>query len=261
MSFDLDLAAMPLVWAMGTLALVAAVAGVVNTMAGGGSLLLLPVLVGLGLPPSVANGTLRVGVLVQGAASSLAFRRRGVHDRSVILRLIGPMVVGAAGGTWLATRLPDDLLRPLFGGVLALWAVILVVRPGRFLDPPTQPENPRAGSYLLAFLVGGYGGFLQAGVGFPLMALLVVGLGYPAVRANAAKVALVLGYTLVSLPMFAFAGQVAWREGAAVAIGSLFGGWLGTHWQLQSGARIVRWFVVVTVALSGLAMLVSGLRG
>jgi uncharacterized protein len=259
--FDLDLAAMPVVWAMGTLVVVSAVAGVVNTMAGGGSLLLLPVLVGLGLPPSVANGTLRVGILVQSVTSSLAFRRRGVRERFIVVRLVVPMALGAAGGTWLATRLPDDLLRPIFGGVLALWAIILVVRPGRFLEPPPQPETPGLGMVLVAGLVGVYGGFLQAGVGFPLMAMLVIGLGYPAVRANAAKVALVVGYTLISLPLFAWAGHVAWREGAAIAVGSLVGGWLGTHWQIQSGARIVRWFVVAAVALSGVAMLVSGLRG
>jgi uncharacterized protein len=257
--FDIDLAAMPLAWAMGTLAVVAAAAGVVNTMAGGGSLLLLPVMVGLGLPPSVANGTLRVGVLVQSVTSTLAFRRRQVREEFVVVRLVGPMVLGAAGGTWLATRLPDDLLRPLFGGVLALWAVVLVVRPGRFLEPPPQPEPPGLGSYVVAVFVGLYGGFLQAGVGFPLMAMLVVGLGYPPVRANAAKVALVVGYTLVSLPLFAWAGQVAWKEGAAIALGSLLGGWLGTRWQLEQGARVVRWFVVVAVALSGVLMLLSGL--
>ena len=250
---------LPLPWAMVVLGVTAALAGVVNTMAGGGSLLLLPVLVGLGLPPSVANGTLRVGVLVQGVASTWAFRRRGVRERFVVLRLMVPMAVGAAGGTWLATHLSDELLRPVLGGVLALWAVVLVLRPGRFLAPPEQPRAPGVGTHGLAVLVGAYGGFLQAGVGFPLMALLVLGLGYPAVRANAAKVALVLAYTLVSLPMFAFAGQVAWREGVAVAVGSVVGGWLGTHWQLQAGANVVRWFVVVAVALSGAVMLATGL--
>jgi uncharacterized protein len=253
----IDLANMPVVWALGALVVVSAVAGVVNTMAGGGSLLLLPLLVGLGLPPSVANGTLRVGVLVQSVTSVVAFARRRVSERFIVVRLVGPMMLGAGGGTWLATRLPDDLLRPIFGAALALWAIALVVRPGRFIEPPAQPEAPGLRTYLLAVAVGVYGGFLQAGVGFPLMAMLVVGLGHPPVRANAAKVALVVGYTSLSLPLFAFAGQVAWREGAALAVGSLVGGWVGTHWQLQSGARIVRWFVVVAVAVSGVAMLAT----
>jgi uncharacterized membrane protein YfcA len=112
---------------------------------------------------------------------------------------------------------------------------------------------------VLAVLIGVYGGFLQVGVGFPLLALLVLHMGHPAVQANAIKLALTLGYTLVSLPMFALAGQVAWREGLVLAAGSMVGGWLGTHLQIRGGAKLVRWVVVVAVAASGVAMLQGAL--
>lgn len=237
------------------LAVAGAVASVINTMAGGGSLLTLPLLVAIGLPPGLANGTNRVGVVMQGIASVITFHRRGFRDHRLVARLLVPMMLGAAAGTALATRLSDDLLRVVFGGMLAGWAVLLMLRPGRFLHAPVEPRRAGPLALTIGLLIGVYGGFVQAGVGFPLLALLVLYLGHDAVQANAIKVALVLGFSLVSLPMFALAGQVAWREGLALAAGGLVGGWLGTRLQIRGGAKLVRWVVVMAVAASGVAML------
>jgi uncharacterized protein len=241
------------------LGLAGALASVINAIAGGGSLLTLPLLVALGLPPGLANGTNRVGVITQGIASVAAFHRRGFRDYRVVARLLPPMMLGAAVGTALATRMGDELLRIVFGATLAAWAVLLVVHPGRFLHAPPEPRRAGLPTVVLAVLIGVYGGFLQVGVGFPLLALLVLHLGHPAVQANAIKLALTLGYTLVSLPMFALAGQVAWREGVVLAVGGLVGGWVGTHLQLRGGANLVRWVVVVAVATSGTWMLYEAL--
>lgn len=247
-------------WAgLGVLALAAMVAGIVNSMAGGGSLLTLPALMALGLPAGVANGTNRVGVLVQGIGSALTFHRRGVRPYGAFWRLLPPMLVGAIAGTALATRLSDEWLRVIFGVMLAGWAVLLVFRPSRFLKPEGPPRVAGPGALGLALLVGIYGGFLQAGVGFPTLALLVLVLGHEAVEANAIKVVLILAYTTISLGIFAWAGQVAWREGVALGAGGLLGGWLGTHLQMKAGAALVRWVVVFAVAASGIAMLAGAL--
>jgi uncharacterized membrane protein YfcA len=241
------------------LVVVATIASVVNTMAGGGGLLVLPTLMALGLGPMAANGTMRVGVLAQNVTSVLAFRREGLGDLRLVARLLPAMIVGAGAGAWLATELDEALLRPLFGVVLVLWAVALLLRPARFFSVPEAPLEPGWGSHVASLAIGAYGGFLQVGVGFPLLALLVTGLGHAPVRANAIKVALVLGFTLVSLSMFASAGQVLWREGVALAIGGAIGGWIGAAWQVRAGAEIVRWFVIVTVAVSGAAMLLRAI--
>ncbi len=245
--------------ALALLGVGAMLAAIVNTMAGGGSMLVLPLMLALGLPPGVANGTLRVGVLVQNISAMVTFHRRGERVYGWIARLALPITAGAAGGTVLATRLSDALLLPIIGVLLAGWAVVLLFRPGRFLQAEGEPRDPTWQVYAGAVGVGFYGGFLQVAVGFPLLALLTLGLGLPAVRANAVKIGLVLVYTLVSLPIFAQAGQVAWREGAALAGGAWIGGWLGTRWQLRSGAKVVRWFVVVTATVSGVTMLVRSL--
>lgn len=241
------------------IALVGFVASVINTIAGGGSLLTLPLLVALGLPPGLANGTNRVGVVMQMVASAGTFHRRGFRDYRLFVRLVIPMTLGSLAGAFMATRLHDELLRVVFGVMLAAWAVLLVVRPGRFLHAPPQPRAIGPLALVLSVLVGVYGGFLQAGVGFPLLALFVLYLGYPAVEANAAKSVLTLVYSLVSLPVFMMAGQVAWREGLVLAAGSMVGGWLGTRLQIRAGANLVRWGVVIAVAASGVAMLFDAL--
>lgn len=241
--------------ALALLGLVGCVASVINTMAGGGGLLVLPMLMWLGVPPGAANGTMRVGVIVQNLSSWVTFRRRKQGDLGVVVRLLPAMVAGSLVGAWLATRLSDDLLRPIFGGALVVWAIALVVRPGRFLEVPAEPRAPGIAAQLAAVVIGLYGGFLQAGVGFPLLALLISGLGHAPVRANAIKVALVLGFTLAALPLFAMAGQVVWREALVLATGAMLGGWIGAVWQLrEGGAKVVQWFVVAAVAISGAMM-------
>lgn len=237
------------------LLVVGAIAGVINVMAGGGSFLVLPVLIGLGLPAGVANGTSRLAVATQSAAALATFHRRNVRAYDITARLAAPMIAGALLGSYLATLLDDRLFRPIIGVVLIAWAAILVVKPDRFVRPPDEQREPNTASYLFAVAIGLYGGFLQAGVGFPLIALLSGQLGYDLVRANSVKVTLVLAFTLGALPVFVLADQVAWAPAIVLAIGTVVGAWLGARWQLEKGGAVVRWFVLVMVAVSGVAML------
>lgn len=231
------------------------IAGVINTMAGGGALLVLPILIGLGLPAGVANGSSRLAVATQSAAAAVTFHRRGVRAHRLSAQLAGPMIGGALLGSWLATQIDDWLFRMLLGVMLLVWAVILVVQPDRFLRPPEQQREPNATTYLLAIAVGIYGGALQAAVGFLLIAMLSGQLGYDLVRANSVKVSVVLAYTLVALPVFVLADQVAWVPAIVLAIGTIAGAYLGARWQLEKGSAVVRWFVLVMVVISGVAML------
>lgn len=241
--------------ALVVLAIAGVLAGVINTLAGGGSFLILPLLIGLGMPPTIANGTSRIGVVLQGLSSAWTFHRRGIGEYRITARLAAPLTVGALFGARLATRLDDALLRPVIGVVLVLWALVLAFRPGRFLEPPEEASPPTWRSDLAGLIVGVYGGFLQAGVGFPLLALLIPGLGYHAVTANAIKVRLVLIYSALSLPVFVVADQIVWREGVVLGVGTMIGGWLGAHLQLKAGAWIVRWAVLVMVLVGGLTLL------
>ena len=244
---------------LGLLCLFAAgvAAGVVNSMAGGGSFLTIPILIGLGLPAGAANGTIRVSILSQNATLAATFHNNGVRAHRLTLRLAAPIVIGALVGSWLATQLDDGVFRSLIGAVLVLWAIILVFKPDRFLHPPDEEREPSGLTYLLTGLVGLYGGFLQAGVGFPLIAMLSAHLGYDLVRTNAVKASLIFIYTCVALPMFALHGQIAWIPALVLAGGTMLGAWLGARWQLEKGAEVVRWFVLIAVAVSGVSMLSS----
>lgn len=240
------------------LLLVAGVAaGVINSMAGGGSFLTIPILVGLGLPANVANGTIRVSILTQNATLAATMHNNGVRAHGLTLRLAAPVLVGALLGSLLATQLDDAVFRPLIGAVLLVWAAVLAFKPDRFLHPPDEERAPSTLSYGLALVVGLYGGFLQAGVGFPLIALLSGHLGYDLVRTNAVKASLVFIYTCVALPVFALAGQIAWVPAIVLAVGTMIGAWIGARWQLKKGTELVRWFVLVAVTIAGLSMLQS----
>jgi uncharacterized membrane protein YfcA len=245
---------------LGLLLLAGFAAGLLNVMAGGGSFLLLPVLVGLGLPANVANGTMRVGVITQSAAAIMTFRAKGVDTHQLSMRLAPAMLVGALVGSWLATVISNEAFEPAVGAVLIVWAIVLLIKPDRFLRPPDGERSPSPPTHVLCVLIGLYGGFLQAGVGFPLIALLSGHLGYDLVRANSSKVALTLAFTLVALPVFVLADQIAWTPALVLAAGTMFGAWAGVRWQLDKGSELVRWFVIVTVAVSGVAMVISALR-
>ena len=193
MPFEVQLTALSPEVGLGLLVAFGLIAGCVNTIAGGGSLLALPLLMFLGVPPVVANGTIRVSVLAQNVSAVATFARRRIIDPALVVRFAPVMLVGSGCGAWAATRLSNEMMKPVVGAALAVWAVFLVVKPGSFLKPPGEPKPLTVPLYVGAFAVGLYGGFLQAGVGFPMLALLVAGVGFDAVRANAAKVALVGG--------------------------------------------------------------------
>jgi len=123
------------------------------------------------------------------------------------------------------------------------------------------PDRVPASGGVGACLLGSYGGFSGAGVGFPLLDLLVMHLGYDPVKANMVKVLLVGCYTIVALPFFIAAGQGAWIHGGVLAIGMMGGAALGVHLQTERGASIVRWFVLVTVTVSGIGMIVKTILG
>lgn len=222
------------------------VAGVVNTLAGGGSMVALPVLMIAGLPTSAANATNRVGVLV-ASLSALGGYRSETSLRAVLDPVeIVPACVGAVLGARVAVSIDGLWLDRVVG------VALLVVLGTLFADPSATlgPKSRRAPAWarVLGFLaVGFYGGFLQVGVGFFLLAALVLLSGRDLVSANAVKVLLVLLFTVPALAVYVWSGQVAWGTGLVLAIGSSIGGWVGARLTIAGGATLVKGAMVVTV--------------
>jgi uncharacterized membrane protein YfcA len=232
-------------------------AGIINTLSGAGSFITLPVLIALGLPATVANGTNRVGVLLQNIVAGYSFGRDKVLDGRGALLLSAPAVLGSLLGANIAVKLNEDLMQRSIGIVMVLMLAVILFQPRRWLEGRRQ--NLEGGSNwvdtLLMFAVGMYGGFIQAGVGIFLLAALVLSVGYDLVRANAVKIIIVLAFTMSSLFVFANNAQVDWGAGFLLGAGNMLGAWVAARMAVRRGAAWIRWVVVVTVAASALYLL------
>lgn len=230
--------------------------GAVNTLAGGGTLITLPALVFFGLPANVANGTNRVGVVLQSLVATWKFRAAGFLEARLGATLLVPSCLGALLGAMISAELDEALFRQVIGGAMLLMLAVMFVKPDRWLkgrgERPPPPAWVAWGAY---FAIGVYGGFLQAGVGFFLIAALVLLSGLDLVRANGVKVLLVLAFTLPAMAVFVWQGLVAWGPGLALGLGSMGGGWLGTKMAVTWGPKLVRWVLVAVVAVSAARLL------
>lgn len=243
--------------AMGSWALLLAAglaAGMINVLAGGGSFITLPVLIFFGLPPGVANGTNRLGIVVQDLAAVWSFDRQGVLDRRMAARAAIPATLGAGAGALLALRTSDALLLDILPWLMVALALGSLWR-------PTPPDEKRPMSKLTSpagvastlgfFAAGVYGGFIQAGVGFLFLALTTL-LGLDLVRGNAIKVLSILPLAVVALVIFAANDRVDWLVGSLLAVGFLAGGLIGARLTVLKGHRWVR--AVVTLAILAFAL-------
>lgn len=234
-----------------------AASGVVNTLAGSGSLLTLPALILLGLPATVANGTNRVGVLLQNIVAGASFKRSQVLDLRGALLLSIPAVLGSLLGAQIAVNLNEELMQRVIGAVMVIMLFVILLRPERWLSGKLQtlPGGFSFGQGMAMFAIGVYGGFIQAGVGIFLLAALVLSIGYDLVRANAVKIIIVLAFTVSSLLIFANNAQVDWGAGLLLGAGNMLGAWWAARLAVSKGAAWVRWVVILTVAFSAAYLL------
>lgn len=227
-------------------------AGVVNTLAGGGSLLTVPLLVLLGLPGGIANGTNRIGVLLQSSVAAWRFRALGVGGLRESVPVLLPVAAGSLLGAWGISQVSDAWFERAFGVVMLLLLVPLVreatlTRPPRVLPPSRL--GPRWA--LIFFAIGVYGGAFQAGVGIPLLFALSHA-GFDLVRGNAIKVIVNAVLTATAVPVFILAGQVAWGPAAIVALGYSAGALLGARLAVRGGERLIRPVLgLAVIALAG----------
>jgi uncharacterized protein len=231
------------------------VAGFANTLAGSGSLVTLPILILLGLPANEANGTNRVGVLLQNVVAIATFRRHGALDASGSLKITIAAVLGAVVGAELAVDLDEALMRRIIGVLMLAMLGVMLFDPARWLAEHSRA--PRGGTILqvpLFFAIGVYGGFIQAGVGIFLLAGLVLGTGYTLVGANAVKNLIVLVFTAAALAVFVVNDQVRWGLGFALAAGQALGAWVAARLAIARGAKFVHWTLIAIVALSAVAL-------
>lgn len=232
-------------------------AGFVNISAGGGSLLTLPALIFLGLPPTVANGTNRIAILGQNLVSIGRFGQSGLFQPRMGLLLALPAVVGALLGATVAVGMSEGQMRALLAAImlLALAAILLKGRSGKQRD--RRVPRRRGLLAVLFFLVGIYGGVIQAGVGFLIILLLHNIGGLSMVRTNSLKVLIVAVYTVPAIAVFLAGGKVEWLPALVLTAGNAAGGWLGTVFNLRSGERWIKLVLAAAVVGSVLKLILG----
>ncbi|MCD6527094.1 MAG: sulfite exporter TauE/SafE family protein [Desulfuromonas sp.] len=245
-------------WQLIALMLVGIVSGFLNILAGGGSLLTLPLLIFLGLPAAEANGTNRVAIVVQNIAAIRSYRSSGVLTWRLALLCSIPAIIGACIGAQLAVTVDEQLFRQLLAAVMVLMVLLTTFDPARRYrqkmgDAVMQARWPLLFGF---FIIGIYGGFIQAGVGFLILSVTMLA-GLDLVRGNVLKVVVILVFNIPALAIFAWNGQVDWLLGSALASGNAVGALLAAKVAVAKGHDWIRRVVTLVVLACALRLIVG----
>jgi len=232
-------------------------AGFINTLAGSGSLITLPLLMFLGLSPHQANATNRVAIFFQNVVAVRNFKQQGLINYKSSLFLVIPALVGSIVGAFIAVNIDEQILNLFIGSLLFVMFFIILLKPDKWVKAQAGQvnEKPAFWQIVIFFFIGIYGGFIQAGVGFFLLAGLVLGVGYDLIKANAIKVFIVLAYTAVALGIFIWSGQVNFLYGIILAIGNASGAFVASKYAQQIGVKYIRYILLMTVFVAGIKVL------
>ncbi len=237
-------------------------AGFLNTVGGGGSMITMPMLIFLGLPSAVANGTNRVALMVEELVAIINFRHKGFFYPKLSILLSVPAVLGSVVGAKFAIDLSDDLFNKILAAVMLMALILITLRPEKyFLKSAKEQEEEDLGigrsiaAVIVFFLVGFYGGFIQVGVGFVVIGLLALITGMSLVKINSLKVFIMGMYLLASLLVFIVNGKINWLIGLTLAVGNGIGAYLGSNFAVAKGDKWIRAVLVLVVLLMSAKLL------
>lgn len=250
------------IWLIIIALIVGLVTGAINTLAGGGSLVTLPLLIFMGLPPTVANGTNRVSIVAHTLVATVAMRKKISYGWRKVMWLLVPSIAGAITGAVVAVELDEDLVHTIIGIAMLVMLVPILSNSKKWLRD--EGEIPELGNkfmlIIIFYIIGFYGGFLQAGVGLFLLIALVLIANHPVVQANALKNLIVLCYSIPALAIFAWNGQVHWGFGGLMAVGQAVGAYFGARYAMGNSrvGQLTRILLIIMIVGSLLKMFVFG---
>jgi len=243
---------------LGLLFLVGAAAGFINVNAGGGSTLTLPVLIFMGLDSALANGTNRVAILAQNLFGVMAFRRQQVHQFRASLRLALITLPGGIAGALISVRITHEWFQRILALVMFGIVISMFVPRARPLPAGSASLSPlrRWLAWLALFGVGFYGGFIQVGVGFLLMATLYHLLHVNLLIVNMHKVFIIVIYTIPAVIIFILTGNVNWGLSLVLSAGNALGAWWGAHASVRGGEKTIRAVLATAIVIMAVKLLV-----
>ncbi|USE38878.1 sulfite exporter TauE/SafE family protein [Endozoicomonas sp. SCSIO W0465] len=223
-------------------------AGIINTLAGGGSNLTLPALMVMGMPADIANASNRVGIFLQSLTGAIGFKQHNRLETTEILPMMIPTLVGGLMGALTASFSPEWILKPMLLGAMVIMSLIMVLRPTLVVPPEgTVPlkvaDSPKSRTGLT--IAGFYGGFVQAGVGFILLAAVCGVLRYDLVRGNALKLVCTLAFTMVALIVFIARDQIAWIPALILSVGYITGAHFSVKFAIKAKSDTLKKLLLV----------------
>jgi uncharacterized membrane protein YfcA len=227
----------------------AVVAGAVNAIAGGGTLLTFPTLIALGVDPVRANATNALALFPGSLAGAVGFRRELGRTRHWLWMLLPPSLLGGAAGAILLLHTSSELFRAISPFLVLLAAGLLALQDrfgGRIAHASARPSAAwRAGALGFQFLVGLYGGFFGAGIGILMLAALgALGVG-DIHEMNGLKNVLAMSINFVAAVYFAVSGAILWSFAIVMMAGAIAGGYAGASLSRRFPAHVVMRAVVL----------------
>ena len=232
------------------------VVGFINTLSGGGSVISLSLLIILGLPATIANGTNRISIFFQTLSSVGSFTRQKMFTNLRPVWLAIPATIGAIMGAYLAVDVNETVIKIAMGIAMVIMVFFLFYKPDKWLkENKTLMAKPLVWwQFAIFFVVGFYGGFIQVGVGYFMLMALMLGVGYDLVKANAVKNLIVFFYAIFALLVFIIDGKVNYLYGIILSVGSMIGALLASYLAVKKGAFFIRVVILLSVILTLLQM-------
>ncbi|MEF3254004.1 MAG: sulfite exporter TauE/SafE family protein [Deferribacterales bacterium] len=235
--------------------LVGCLTGFINVLGGGGSFLTLPLLIFFGLPATVANGTNRIGILLQNISAILKYRSAGHFPAKFAILVSIPAIIGSVLGAKIAVIITDKSFTKYLALFMFVMTIFTLFNPSKTIKFTNRYIYGLV-SFIIFLLIGVYGGFIQAGVGFLLLSGTTI-LGYDLVKGNAVKVFIVFILTAAALPVFIISGKIDYPMGIALGIGNVIGGIIGANVSIKKGVKFIRNFVTVSIIVFAILMLLT----
>ncbi|MFD0963857.1 sulfite exporter TauE/SafE family protein [Pseudofulvibacter geojedonensis] len=236
--------------------LVGFAAGFINTIAGGGTLLTMPMLIFMGLPSNIANATNRVAILIQTALGVKGFQSKGVDPFPFAWYLGVSALLGSFIGAYIAVDVKGALFNRILSIIMLIVVVLMIFQPKKVNQNLIERINGKhlVVSTIIFFFLGIYGGFINAGIGFMMLAILPYINRLSIVKSNAVKVAVVCCYTVAAVIMFQYHELINWKYGLILAIGNASGAWVSSRWSVGIPEKTIKYIIITVICAIGIKL-------
>lgn len=234
-----------------------ALAGFINAVGGGGSILTLPMLMFMGLSPHQANGTNRIAIFFQGIGATSGYKSKKIHTSPFDIYMAIASTLGAVIGVQLSIYISESLMKIIIAIVIVFAVAHLYIKKPVFHNEKFILKGWKFYLSLIAFFfIGIYGGFIQVGTGILIIFTLSFLQKTSLLKANSIKSVVMLIYTVATVIMFSNEGMISWSHGLILAIGNMIGAFVSSRLSVKKSEKWIRLFLTIAVGLIFLKLII-----